>query len=238
MTLAEGQQADEVTDGHGLLDHRGQQPWRRHGDVDAPRLVEQPLVLGVVDPGHHPIDAELGLGQQRDDQVDLVVAGRGDHHVAALDVRLHQCVELAGVRQQPLRARHAVDLHGPWLPLDEQHLVTVAEELAGDGAPDVAGPGDRHPHQSLPGLGPLAQTAVTSSMRDQSTVKCTRSPSCTSVWPSGSRPSPRRVSRATRQPVASSNEGTLVPIHSGASAISASTTLPLGSRHSLSSPAG
>ena len=45
------------------------------GDVDAPDLVEQPLVLGMVDPGDRTRHAELGLGQQRHDQVGLVVAG-------------------------------------------------------------------------------------------------------------------------------------------------------------------
>ena len=55
---------------------------RGDGDVDAPRLVEHPLVLRVVHAGDRAGDAELGLGQQRDDEVRLVVAGRRHDDVA------------------------------------------------------------------------------------------------------------------------------------------------------------
>ncbi len=45
---------------------------------------------GVVDAGHHPRNRELGLGEQADHDVDLVVTGRRDHHVEFLELdRLH-----------------------------------------------------------------------------------------------------------------------------------------------------
>ena len=52
LPLAEAHQPYQVTDGHRLLDERRQHP--RCGDrhVDAPILVEQPLVARIVDPGH------------------------------------------------------------------------------------------------------------------------------------------------------------------------------------------
>jgi len=46
-----------------------------------PAVVEQPLVVGVVDPGHHPGNLELPLGEQSDHQVALVVPGHRDHGV-------------------------------------------------------------------------------------------------------------------------------------------------------------
>ena len=76
--LLELEDAHEVADAHGLLDERRHEPGRRHRDVDAPRLVEHPLVLRVVDPGDGARHAELGLGQQGEHEVGLVVAGGGD----------------------------------------------------------------------------------------------------------------------------------------------------------------
>ena len=78
LALLQGEQPDEVADGDRLLDDGGQQPGRGDRDVDAPGLVEQPLVLRVVDAGDDAVDAELGLAEQGDDEVDLVVAGGRD----------------------------------------------------------------------------------------------------------------------------------------------------------------
>jgi hypothetical protein len=64
----------------------------------------------VVDLRDDAVHAELGLGEQRHDQVDLVVAGGGDHDVAGLQPGRHQRVQLAGVGEQPLGGRDAVDL--------------------------------------------------------------------------------------------------------------------------------
>jgi len=71
----ERQQPHQRADADRLLDQGGEQVGRGHGHVDAPVLVEHPLVLRVVDPGHDAGDGELLLGQQADDQVVLVVAG-------------------------------------------------------------------------------------------------------------------------------------------------------------------
>ena len=81
VAALELEQPDQRADRDRLLDQGGEQLGRRHRDVDAPALVEQPLVLRVVDPGHHPGHGELLLGQQRDDEVVLVVAGGRHHHV-------------------------------------------------------------------------------------------------------------------------------------------------------------
>ena len=53
---------------------------------------------------------ELGLGQQRGDQVGLVVAGRGDHHVALVELGLLERGQLAGVGEQPLGVGHPLGL--------------------------------------------------------------------------------------------------------------------------------
>jgi hypothetical protein len=64
VALPEGEQADKVAHAHGLLHQRGQHARGRHGNVDAPGLVEHPLVLGMVHAGDHARHAVLGLGQQ------------------------------------------------------------------------------------------------------------------------------------------------------------------------------
>jgi hypothetical protein len=76
-TPFEGQEPHEGPDRHGLLDERGEQVRGRDRDVDAPHLVEHPLVLRVVHPGDDAGHAELLLRQQRDDEVVLVVSGDG-----------------------------------------------------------------------------------------------------------------------------------------------------------------
>ena len=66
LAALERQQADERADADRLLDQRGDEVRRRHRDVDAPQVVEHPLVLRVVHPGDDPGHAELLLGEQRD----------------------------------------------------------------------------------------------------------------------------------------------------------------------------
>jgi hypothetical protein len=145
--VAEAEQTHQVADAHRLLDQGRHQPGRRHGDVHAPRLVEQPLVLRVVDPGDHTRDAVLRLRQQRDDQVDLVVARRGDHHVAALQRGLVQRGDLAGVGKQPLRHGDALDRDRGRRLVDEQDLVAVLQQFARDRAAHRTGSGNGDPHQ-------------------------------------------------------------------------------------------
>src|SRR5262249_58410987 len=73
-----------------------------------------------------------------------------------------QRADLARVGQQPLRARHPVDLDGPRALVDQQYLVAVFQKFLGDGPADRAGPGDGDAHQwaALPGAAGRANTAV------------------------------------------------------------------------------
>jgi signal transduction histidine kinase len=147
LALAERHQPHQVADAHGLLDERGEQARRRDGDVDAPGLVVQPLVARVVHPGDDPGHAVLGLGEQRNDQVDLVVAGRGDDNVAPVERGVVERADLARVGEQPFGPRDAVHLDRAGLLVDQQHLMAVLEQLAGDGPAHGSCPGDGDPHQ-------------------------------------------------------------------------------------------
>ena len=136
----------QVADRDGLLDQRGQHPRRGHRDVDTPRLVEQPLVAGIVDAGHHPRHRELGLGEQADHDVGLVVAGRGDHHVEVLEVDRLEQGQLAGVAEAPVRGGDGVDVDVVGVAFEQRDLVAVLDELPRDGSADGAGSGDRDFH--------------------------------------------------------------------------------------------
>ena len=162
LALTQRHQPHQVADGHRLLDQRGEQAWGGDRDVDAPVVVEQPLVARVVHPGDHPAHRELGLGQQRHHEVDLVVAGRGDDDVAVLQARLLQRGELAGVGVHPLGRLDGLGLDVAELALDEHHLVLALHQLDGDGAADRPGPRDRDAHRRHPSCGGAAAVAVTS----------------------------------------------------------------------------
>jgi hypothetical protein len=118
--------------------------------VDAPGLVEQPLVLGVVHPGHDPGDGELLLGQQADHQVVLVVAGDRGHHVGLAHADAVEAVDLAGVGLVPGDVgRLAGDpglLDPLGLDLDDVDLVAGLLQLAADERADgpTAGDDDLH----------------------------------------------------------------------------------------------
>ena len=96
----------------------------------------------MVDARDHAADAELGLGEQGYDQVDLVVTRRGDDHVVVLQLGLFEHRHLAGVTVDPRRALDRLGLQRSRLALDEEHVVTVFDELQRDRATDVAGAGD------------------------------------------------------------------------------------------------
>ena len=81
--------------------------------------------------------AELGLGQQRGDEVGLVVAGRGDDDVALVEAgpppaRRSRRSRRAATRRPGTRS----GLIAARVLVDEQHLVAVVEQLAGDRAAD------------------------------------------------------------------------------------------------------
>ena len=119
-----------------------------HRDVDAPGLVEQPLILRVVHAGDDAGDRELLFGQQRDDQVVLVITCCRHAHVDLLETCLLQRADLAGVGDEPLDVEggaQAGDQIG--VLLDEQHLVPRVAEVPGDVDADVARTGDCDTHQ-------------------------------------------------------------------------------------------
>ena len=92
--------------------------------------------------------AELLLGEQRDHEVVLVVTGRGDDDVARLQSGGAQRVDLARVRDHELHASSSWQtLCDVVALLDQQHLVSGAAQVVGDEEADVAGTGDRDPHQ-------------------------------------------------------------------------------------------
>jgi hypothetical protein len=161
LALPQCQQPHEVADRHGLLDHGGQHAWRGHRHVDTPRVVEQPLVRRVVHPRHHAPHGEHGLREQGDHEVDLVVAGGRDDHVAQLHAGVLQRRQLARVREHPLGLLDRVRLVLALLPLDEHHLVLIGDQLRGDGPSHGAGARDRHPHQDA-SSGGWAAALVTS----------------------------------------------------------------------------
>jgi len=135
-----------MADVDGALDAGGQRTGRRHGHVDTPGLAEQPLVVDIVDARDHPWHPELGLGEQPHDQIGLVIAGRGDHHIAGLRAGLLQRGQLACVGEQPVRALDGLGFEPPPRAFDQQHLVAVSEQLPRDGTADVAGARYADPH--------------------------------------------------------------------------------------------
>ena len=103
LALSQLHEADQMPDVDRTLYRGDERAWRGYRDVDTPGLGEQPFVAGIVDPRHHPVDTEFGFGQQRGREVDLVVAGRRDHHIAQLHSGFLERGELARVGQQPIR---------------------------------------------------------------------------------------------------------------------------------------
>ena len=102
----EGEQAHRNAHRDRLFDEGGHDARRRHGHIHAPRLIEQPFVRRVVQARDHAGHRELSFCQQGDDQVRLVVAGRGDHHVGLGHARVAQRVGRAGVGEHPVCVCH------------------------------------------------------------------------------------------------------------------------------------
>ena len=152
LALAEGEQPDEVADGDRLLDQRRHDPRGGDGDVDAPGLVEQPLVAGWLTRATMRGTANSVLASSETTRLAL------SSPVAAID-------DVAASPAAPPPARtssqasasshsalgHALGLDGRGVLVDEQDLVAVARcSSRGDGAADGAGPGDGDAHQCSP----------------------------------------------------------------------------------------
>jgi hypothetical protein len=144
-------QAHQRADRDGFLDERGEQVRCGHRHVDAPGLVEQPLVVRVVDAGHDAGHAELLLREQRDDEVHLVVAGDRHDDLGGLGMGQRELGDLAPVDVQ---GRDALPQPGGLgageaigVELDDEHLVLGVTELGGDVGADVAATDDDHAHQ-------------------------------------------------------------------------------------------
>ena len=97
----ERQQAHERADVHRLLDHRREQMRGGDRDVDTPHLGEHPLVVGVVHAGHDTWHAELLLGEQRDHEVVLVVAGDRGHDVGVTGTDRLERGQFTGIAEIP-----------------------------------------------------------------------------------------------------------------------------------------
>src|SRR5262249_12430517 len=160
---------------------------------------------------------------QRDHQVDLVVAGGRDHHVAVLQAGLLQAGHLAGVGQHPFGLRHDVPLEVALVPFEQHHLVAVLHQLGGDRPADRAGAGDGDPHQWLPSGGAAARPRTRSAVWSVIATEIW-SPCWTTVAGSGSRASPNRVMNTTRAPVTASSSVILCPIQFSCTSSWASTT--------------
>src|SRR5450756_2605732 len=120
-----------------------------HRVLDAEQ-VEGGLVEGVVDPGHDLGHAELELGDLRDDDVVLVVAGDGDDHVGATDAGLLEDPDLGAVAEhEGVFAEQVGDEVVARLALlDEGDLVAKLHELSRGVQADLAAADDEHEHRS------------------------------------------------------------------------------------------
>ena len=106
----------------------------------------------AVHAGEHPGNAELLLGEQRRDEVVLVVPGRGDDHVRGVELGLLQHPGFARVTD------HVVDLRGPLLGdledrgvlLDQCDGMATLGEVRRQVPADRARAADHDPHLSAP----------------------------------------------------------------------------------------
>jgi hypothetical protein len=103
----------------------------------------------MVHPREHARHGELLLGEQRRDQVVLVVARRSDDDVGAGEIRVVEHPRLARVAQHH---RDVGDLlpemiDGLLVLLDQRDVVPADGEVRGDVPPDRATPRDDDAHQ-------------------------------------------------------------------------------------------
>ena len=181
----------EAPVGDRVLDVGRDDARRRDGDVHSPRLVEEPFVLRIVHACDDSLDAEFGFCQERDDEVDLVVARRRHDDVGLVEIRPLEARELAGVVELPLRLGDGGHFHRRGVAVDDRDVVAGLDELLGDRPAHGPGPRDDDFHRSSwAGWFAILWTAPA---RSVSTVMCSASPSCSTRLGAGSIPLPKRV---------------------------------------------
>ena len=145
---------DHLAQGGLLLDDLGDDVGRAHLDVHPPALVEEPAVLGVVDPRDDLGGVVLELGEVGDDQVVLVVPGDREHQVRLLYAGILQHPRLAAVLVDDLDSREqspSSRAHRSCVLVDHGRLVLLGEYLGEEG-PDDASSDDYHSSSYRPPL--------------------------------------------------------------------------------------
>ncbi len=97
----ERHECDDVAETDFLLDQAVDDLGGRDRHVDAPRLGEHPLVLGVVGPGEDHRHLVRRLAQERDDQVVLVVTGQRRDEIGLRRARLVEHARARNRRREP-----------------------------------------------------------------------------------------------------------------------------------------
>src|SRR5579875_3614492 len=95
------------------------------------------MVLWVVDPCDHPWDGELLLGEERHDQVVLVVPRGRDHDICRRQAGQVERRHLAGVPHYPLEAQARAPGRHVGVDLDHQDVVASLLQVEGEVRADV-----------------------------------------------------------------------------------------------------
>ena len=129
--------------------------------------------------------AELLLGEQRDHEVVLVVAGRGDDDVAALEPGLRAATltshASATSHSTPSAGLGARSTTVGFCSMSSTSWPALARSLAMN-EPDVAGAGDRDPHQCVASRARCAPAASSSADHVGDEVRARRLPGRSRRW--------------------------------------------------------
>ena len=147
--------------GHLVLD----QAHDRAGGADCrrdPEQVEVRLVARIVDARDHVAHAVAFARELADDDVVLVVAGRGDEQIRRpLDAGALEHEQLRRITSDHLVLELGLQLVEPVRPLlDERHLVSSTQQRTSEVRADLAATCDQHVHQT--GASSALRTALTS----------------------------------------------------------------------------
>src|SRR5262249_37366520 len=184
--------------------------------------------LGMVHACDHPRNRELLLGEERDDEVVLVVPGRCDHDVVRLEPRFFQRRHLARVGDSHLEAGPGMDL-GRDLGdlLQDEDVVAVVEELLGDEGAHVSRAGEGDSHQCVPVSSGPTSRLWSSSRASTWTAKWSTSRSCPTSSPSMTCAWASRVSETSWNRPGSLSPLSFRPAHAAGRSRSTRHTSPL-----------